>query len=447
MDANHNGIRNAALLVASLDTAMADRLLQGLPDHQARQIREAAVMLDTIDDAEQQRLLDALRRGPAAARPKGAQPDDTPKPAKEEPSIVPTTEPAGIELDGRLAELCGGGDPAEQLRPWQPPRADQGPAGSADARHANSELPPLAFLHAAEGNSLAEALRDERPLTIAVVVAHLPPSRASELLARLEPPQRQQVVRRLAELEEADPEVLREIDTVLQSRLVMRMGGRCRHAVGTDAIEGILRECSPEMREQILGDLGKSEATAPGASGVSPVQAVAETEKRGASPAAKWSAGASGVSPVQAVAETEKRGASPAAKWSAGASGVSAVPGVVETEERGASPAAKWSSGEIDFEQLADLSDRDLARLATETHPQLLGLALLGASTTIVDRVRRLVSPAESQRLARRLHRPGPVRLSDIDKARIHITRLAARLDQQGAIDLSTTVNMLPNHA
>ena len=420
MDANHNGIRNAALLVASLDTAMADRLLQGLPDHQARQIREAAVMLDTIDDAEQQRLLDALRRGPAAARPKGAQPDDTPKPAKEEPSIVPTTEPAGIELDGRLAELCGGGDPAEQLRPWQPPRADQGPAGSADARHANSELPPLAFLHAAEGNSLAEALRDERPLTIAVVVAHLPPSRASELLARLEPPQRQQVVRRLAELEEADPEVLREIDTVLQSRLVMRMGGRCRHAVGTDAIEGILRECSPEMREQILGDLGKSEATAPGASGVSP---------------------------VQAVAETEKRGASPAAKWSAGASGVSAVPGVVETEERGASPAAKWSSGEIDFEQLADLSDRDLARLATETHPQLLGLALLGASTTIVDRVRRLVSPAESQRLARRLHRPGPVRLSDIDKARIHITRLAARLDQQGAIDLSTTVNMLPNHA
>ena len=421
MDANQDGIRNAALLVASLDTATADRLLQGLPDHQARQIREAAVMLDTIGDAEQQRLLDALRRGPAP-RSERNQLADTPNPAKETSSIVPATEPAGIELDGRLAELCGGGDPAEHLRPWQPPRADQDSARSTNPRHPSSELPPLAFLHAAEGDSLAEALRDERPLTIAVVVAHLPPTRASELLARLEPPQRQQVVRCLAELEETDPEVLREIDAALQSRLVMRMGGRGRRAVGSNAIEGILRECSPEMREQILGDLGEN--------------------NRGASPAAKWSSGATGVSPVQSVVETENREPSPTAKWSSGPYPSPLPEGEgTEVSATGVSPLPS-----VDFEQLADLADRDLARLATETHPQLLGFALLGASTRMVDRVRRVLAPAESQRLARRLHLPGPVRLSDIDKARVHITRLAARLDQQGAIDLTPTTSMQPNH-
>ena len=55
---SHDGLRKAAILVASLDTAAADAVLDQLTPEQARQVREIVVELDNIDQSEQRRIID-----------------------------------------------------------------------------------------------------------------------------------------------------------------------------------------------------------------------------------------------------------------------------------------------------------------------------------------------------------------------------------------------------
>lgn len=79
--------------------------------------------------------------------------------------------------------------------------------------------PPFGFLAAEDPDRVHEALREEHPQTIAVVLAHLPPSVAAAVLERL--PLRAQVdaVRRLATIETPSPEAVAEVERALQARI------------------------------------------------------------------------------------------------------------------------------------------------------------------------------------------------------------------------------------
>ena len=56
------GVRKAAILVASLDQATADVLLEKLSPECAEQVRRATMAVDRLDAVEQQRVLDEFRR-------------------------------------------------------------------------------------------------------------------------------------------------------------------------------------------------------------------------------------------------------------------------------------------------------------------------------------------------------------------------------------------------
>src|SRR5271166_5483212 len=81
---NNDGLRKAAILVASLDTAAADAVLDQLAPEQARQVREIVVELEDIDQTERRRVIDEFFR-------------------RESPAPL---DDAGVELDGRLAWLA-----------------------------------------------------------------------------------------------------------------------------------------------------------------------------------------------------------------------------------------------------------------------------------------------------------------------------------------------------
>lgn len=220
MNSTDEGIRKAAVFIAALDCSAADALLDRLPDAQARRVRDAVVALRGVDSGEQRRVRDEfLRRH----------------------SMAPKPEPGGIELDGNLAHLATG------TRSGAPMRAVAGKCGGS---------PPFAFLSDAAGGDLADALRSERPQTIALVLAHLPPRRASEVLARLEPAGQAEVIRRLASLEEADPDVVLEVEQAIQSRVARQWGIRPKRVVGMKAVEGILQMSDPRLSRTIAETLG-----------------------------------------------------------------------------------------------------------------------------------------------------------------------------------------------
>ncbi|MEI8371917.1 MAG: FliG C-terminal domain-containing protein [Planctomycetota bacterium] len=219
MKLSREGLRKAAILVASLDTAAADAVLDQLTPEQARQVREIVMEMDDIDQGEQRRVIDDFFH----VKPK-----------------VPANASAGVELDGRLAWLTSRDGPIEPF----------------DAGHSAAPAgQPFHFLRETEAEKLLRVLSSERPQTIALVLSHLLPSRAGAVLARLPENVQAEVIRRLVDLEETDPEILREVEETLQTKLSQQVEMQRRRVAGLQAVAGILQATDSRVGMQILDNL------------------------------------------------------------------------------------------------------------------------------------------------------------------------------------------------
>jgi flagellar motor switch protein FliG len=223
MKLSNEGLRKAAILVASLDTAAADAVLDQLTPEQARQVREIVVEMDEVDQGEQRRVIDEFfQAGPQ----------------------VPAKAAAGVELDGRLAWLASRGGPME-------------PQEVGDSATPSGH--PFRFLQETETEKLVRVLGSERPQTIALVLSHLAPARAGSILARLPENVQVDVIHRLVDLEETDPEILREVEEALRSRLSQPVEMQRRRVAGLQAVAGILQATDGHTGIRILDNLATSD--------------------------------------------------------------------------------------------------------------------------------------------------------------------------------------------
>jgi flagellar motor switch protein FliG len=219
--ANSHGIRKAAILVLSLDRKTAEMLLARMDPQHAERVRQAASRLGAIDEKEQEGVLAEFRRlGP----------------------LVPEKQPPGIELDGGLARRMA------ESAPGRPPGESE-PVQSAEA--------PFRFLRDAEMDKLGKILATERSQVIALVLSHLPPESAGKVLARLAPALQVDVIRRLVDLEETDPEILREVERGLQRRLSEQVRMQRRRVAGLSAVTAILQAAEPRVGANILDNLAR----------------------------------------------------------------------------------------------------------------------------------------------------------------------------------------------
>lgn len=116
---------------------------------------------------------------------------------------------------------------------------------------------PFRFLQEASAQSLSPFLEREHPQTIAVVISNLPSDRAAEILANLPPDLQIEVARRLVDLDETDPEVLREVERGLESWLCEQVRSNRRRAAGLTALNNILGAASPRTKQHILANLAR----------------------------------------------------------------------------------------------------------------------------------------------------------------------------------------------
>lgn len=222
MRTSDENLRRAAILVASLDQPAADRVLAELPDEDAAKVRRMVVELDDIDQDEQQRVIRDFVR----ARPKA-------------PSApVRNTTVGGVELEAGLARRL----------------SLDGYAAPTTTGHAAR---PFRFLHEAHSETISPVLSGEHPQTIALVVSHLPDDRAASLLATLDGPLQAEVIRRLVSLDQADPEILREVERGLESRLMEQSHLERRRDAGMAAVARMLQSAGPGVRRTILANLSE----------------------------------------------------------------------------------------------------------------------------------------------------------------------------------------------
>jgi flagellar motor switch protein FliG len=88
------------------------------------------------------------------------------------------------------------------------------------------------------------------------------------------------------------------------------------------------------------------------------------------------------------------------------------------------------------FDNLNDLSDRELQALLREVPNDRLGLALRGADGKVREKITRNMSQRAAEILLEDMEARGPVRLSDVEMAQKEILAIVRRLADQGVISL-----------
>ena len=99
---------------------------------------------------------------------------------------------------------------------------------------------PFSFLQRAESGNLLTFIQEEHPQTIALIVSHLPHHKASEILVGLPPQKQVEVVRRVANMQQTNPEVVREVEAALESRLSNMISSSMERVGGVETVAEIL---------------------------------------------------------------------------------------------------------------------------------------------------------------------------------------------------------------
>lgn len=339
MKDRQQNLRKAAILVASLDQDSADLLLSQMSVDQAATVREAIEELGPLDPEEQNEVIEEFFRiGP----------------------LVPGKQPPGIELD--LSST-------RQFK--RPEREIERPAFTQPESTRRHDSPPFRFLQEASARTLAPLLQREHPQTVAVVVSHLPPDRAAQLLAALPPALQAEVARRLVDLEQADPEILREVERGLETWLSRQVRTDERRSAGMTALNNILAAADRDATRDIIDNLRVHDRQL-----------------------------------ANRLAPASQR----------------------PTFAQVAAPST------MTFADVADLDDASLALVLRTAASEVVLLALAGAPAHFVERVTRRLPPREARMLRHSLDHMGPTRLSDMEEAQRQLADIASQLEETGQL-------------
>ncbi len=372
-----DSIRKAAILISTLDHRVADELLDRMSDEQAARVRSVAMELDEIDEDERQLVMQEFLGTGGPIEP---------------------VDDEGVELDAELARKLAAGE-----RFVERPRAAAEP-----------DEPPFRFLCEAEVDAIAKHLEHENPQITAVVIAHLPPRHAADLLKHFEPQLQASLLRRIAELDAADRDIVREVERHLKMLLHDDLRAAKNRAIGLSTVASILTAAG-ETRGQLISSLTRHDRQ---------LAHQLRNPARQSNSAADHHAEKPLRAPIQKQHDTRHAdaGGSPERP--------PAAPEQVRVNPRAAAPAG------VTFEQLSQLSDADLAMVFRESDSKLALLALAGATPEFVDRLLKNLPAREARSLRRTMEQLGPLRLNDIEQAQHTIAQIAGRLIAAGAIDL-----------
>jgi flagellar motor switch protein FliG len=145
----------------------------------------------------------------------------------------------------------GGVDAAEALLETSLPPE---PARRVRERVVETAQSSLAFagLESADPQQLSKFVLNEHPQTIALILAHLRPSQAAQLLNALPDDRRVEVVTRMASLDEIAPDVMARIAAVIEQRLEALGGGSHEAYGGVRAVAELLNQMDRSVGQGVL---------------------------------------------------------------------------------------------------------------------------------------------------------------------------------------------------
>jgi flagellar motor switch protein FliG len=114
---------------------------------------------------------------------------------------------------------------------------------------------PFSFLQRAESENLLTFIQDEHPQTIALILCHLPHHKAAEIIGGLPMAKQLEVIKRVANMDQTNPDVIREVERGLESRLSSMLMQSMEKAGGVPTVSEILNLADRATEKTILEGL------------------------------------------------------------------------------------------------------------------------------------------------------------------------------------------------
>ncbi len=209
-------IRKAAILILSLEKSLAAEIMSQLPKDQVEKVTFQLAQLDDVTAEEQDTVLEEFR-ALAGSRTH--------------------IERGGMEFANELLQQSLGSDGAGEI---------------LDNVRQSMNAVPFGFLQKAGAETLRAFISEEHPQTIALILSHLPPTLAADVLGGLESDKQMEVVTRVANMEQTSPEVIKDIEQSLESRLRETFTQQMEKAGGVPMVAQILNVTDRATNKGIL---------------------------------------------------------------------------------------------------------------------------------------------------------------------------------------------------
>lgn len=120
---------------------------------------------------------------------------------------------------------------------------------------ASLQVRPFEFVRKADPSQLLNFIQDEHPQTIALILAYLPPQMSSMVVSALAPEKQADVAKRIAQMDRTSPDVIKQVEKVLEKKLSSLVNQDYTDVGGVDAIVAILNSVDRGTEKHIMETL------------------------------------------------------------------------------------------------------------------------------------------------------------------------------------------------
>ncbi len=120
---------------------------------------------------------------------------------------------------------------------------------------ASLQVKPFEFVRKTDATQLINFIQDEHPQTVALILSYLAPQQAAQVVSALPPEKQADVARRIAVMDRPSPEIIKEVEKVLESKLASLVNQDYTIIGGVDAVVEILNTVDRGTERHIMETL------------------------------------------------------------------------------------------------------------------------------------------------------------------------------------------------
>ncbi len=217
-----SGLRKAAVLLMSLPQEEAALVLSKLKPRQIEAVSIEIARLETVSGAEQESVIYEF--------------------ADANPNAV-LGGGGGLDVAKSLVQRALGKDARDTL----------------DTVQQSIEALPFGFLKKVDPQNVITYINDEHPQTIALILSHLSPTYGAQIIAGLSPERQMAVIQRIAHMGQTNPEVIRQVEEGLASRMANLTSQQFENAGGVASVAEILNVTDRTTERNLLESLAQED--------------------------------------------------------------------------------------------------------------------------------------------------------------------------------------------